>query len=337
MFARRTTRWVMCLGSALVLALVAGPSAMAWAWPVDGAVLRGFSVSGDTYAAGQHRGIDIALGASSAIRAPVSGEVTFARTGADERADRDHRDGRLQDVPHSSGSPPRPARCQCGRRAMSSQSLARRARRSTTSRTFISVSGSARARATSTHSNCFRLEVLPALPRHPRRRPHPFRSPRPRRRWLRALPLRRLRPLPLHLPPSPLPHPSHRLPRRHRGPAAAPRTSSGGLQIGASEPIKAASRTRKAERDAPSWRSTCAARDTRAPIVGPLAHGRAHVEKCSCRRGRGAAARSTLAPRSGTVGQGRRPAADPRRSERVADPYVSRRRRRTTTTVVRAL
>ena len=68
----------MCLGSALVLALVAGPSAMAWAWPVDGAVLRGFSVSGDTYAAGQHRGIDIALGASSAIRAPVSGEVTFA-------------------------------------------------------------------------------------------------------------------------------------------------------------------------------------------------------------------------------------------------------------------
>ena len=78
MFARRTTRWVMCLGSALVLALVAGPSAMAWAWPVDGAVLRGFSVSGDTYAAGQHRGIDIALGASSAIRAPVSGEVTFA-------------------------------------------------------------------------------------------------------------------------------------------------------------------------------------------------------------------------------------------------------------------
>ena len=35
-------------------------------------------VSGDSYAAGQHRGIDIALGASSAIRAPVSGEVTFA-------------------------------------------------------------------------------------------------------------------------------------------------------------------------------------------------------------------------------------------------------------------
>ena len=97
---------------------------------------------------------------------------------------------------------------------MSSQSLARRARRSTTSRTFISVSGSARARATSTHSNCFRLAVLPALPRHPRRRPHLFRSPRPRRLSLRALPLRRLRPLPLHLPPSPLPH-SHRPPPRH--------------------------------------------------------------------------------------------------------------------------
>jgi hypothetical protein len=96
---------------------------------------------------------------------------------------------------------------------MSSQSPACPARQSTTSRTSISVSGSAPARATSTHSSCFRLEVLPALPRHPRRRPHLFRSPRPRRRWLRALPLRRLRPLPLHIPPSPLPHRSPRLPR----------------------------------------------------------------------------------------------------------------------------
>ena len=39
----------------------------------------------------------------------------ICRTGADERTHRDDRDGRLQDVPHPSGSPPRPARCQCGR------------------------------------------------------------------------------------------------------------------------------------------------------------------------------------------------------------------------------
>ena len=100
---------------------------------------------------------------------------------------------------------------------MSSQRQARPAKQSTISRTFISVSGSARARATSTHSNSFRLGVPPLLRRHPRRRPHLFLSPRQHHRWLRALRLRRLRPLPLHLPPSPLPHPSHQLPRLHRG------------------------------------------------------------------------------------------------------------------------
>ena len=55
-------RLLICLSFVVVWALVAGPSALAWSWPVDGAVLRGFSVSADTYAAGQHRGIDIALG-----------------------------------------------------------------------------------------------------------------------------------------------------------------------------------------------------------------------------------------------------------------------------------
>jgi Peptidase family M23 len=68
----------MCLGAGFVWALAAGPSALAWAWPADGPVLREFSVVADKYAGGQHRGVDIALGTSSAIRAPVSGEVTFA-------------------------------------------------------------------------------------------------------------------------------------------------------------------------------------------------------------------------------------------------------------------
>ena len=181
---------------------------------------------------------------------------------------------------------------------MSSQSLARRARRSTTSRTFISVSGSARARATSTHSNCFRLAVLPALPRHPRRRPHLFRSPRPRRRWLRALPLRRLRPLPLHLPPSPLPH-SHRPPPRHPRPVAAPRTSSGGLAdwlVGAGGE---GDRTQQAERGAPSWRSTC------APDTAGLTRGTHATQACrrECSRCRG---RAPVDAECGALGAGRR-------------------------------
>src|SRR6186713_2543765 len=83
MFARRTTRrrrgkWWASLGVAVGWALLSGSSAWAWSWPVDGPVLRGFSVSEDAYAAGQHRGIDVALGSAPAIRAPATGEVTFA-------------------------------------------------------------------------------------------------------------------------------------------------------------------------------------------------------------------------------------------------------------------
>ena len=59
-------------------ALLAVSPAGAWTWPTDGAVLRGFSVVDNTYAGGQHRGIDIGLGDVAAVRAPVAGEVTFA-------------------------------------------------------------------------------------------------------------------------------------------------------------------------------------------------------------------------------------------------------------------
>jgi hypothetical protein len=78
MFARRTTRWAFCLLLALAWALGVGAPAWAWSWPADGAVLRAFSVGADKYAAGQHRGIDVALDGASAVRAPTSGEVTFA-------------------------------------------------------------------------------------------------------------------------------------------------------------------------------------------------------------------------------------------------------------------
>src|SRR5918995_6476107 len=47
-------------------------------WPAGGPVLRGFAVVDDPYAAGQHRGIDIALRDARPVRAPASGEVSFA-------------------------------------------------------------------------------------------------------------------------------------------------------------------------------------------------------------------------------------------------------------------
>src|SRR4029078_12132067 len=70
---------------------------MAWSWPADGDVLRPFALGGDAYAAGPHRGVDVAgsegpaggaPGArtgrdaagweGSGVRAPASGTVTFA-------------------------------------------------------------------------------------------------------------------------------------------------------------------------------------------------------------------------------------------------------------------
>ena len=78
MFTHRATRWLLCLATLVGWALSAGSPAWAWTWPADGPVLRGFSVGSDAYAAGQHRGIDVALGDARAIRAPASGDVSFA-------------------------------------------------------------------------------------------------------------------------------------------------------------------------------------------------------------------------------------------------------------------
>ena len=78
MFTHRATRWVVCASLSVVWALGAGAPAWAWVWPADGEVLRGYAVGGDKYAAGQHRGIDIAVGGAPSIRAPASGEVSFA-------------------------------------------------------------------------------------------------------------------------------------------------------------------------------------------------------------------------------------------------------------------
>ena len=78
MFASRATAVLVSTLALFLGALADASTALAWAWPVDGAVLREFSVGDDEYAAGQHRGIDIAIGGADIVRAPVSGEVTFA-------------------------------------------------------------------------------------------------------------------------------------------------------------------------------------------------------------------------------------------------------------------
>ena len=79
MFTRRATRWAVCIGVTCAWILALGPSsALAWQWPADGPLLRPFLVHDDKYAAGQHRGIDVALVGAAAIRAPLSGEVSFA-------------------------------------------------------------------------------------------------------------------------------------------------------------------------------------------------------------------------------------------------------------------
>ena len=63
---------------AVLTSLISIPSALAWTWPVDGAVLRPFSVGPDPYAGGQHRGVDIAAELGSAVLAPAAGTVSFA-------------------------------------------------------------------------------------------------------------------------------------------------------------------------------------------------------------------------------------------------------------------
>src|SRR5262245_10196403 len=69
-------------GNALALVMLAAlslaPGAAAWAWPVDGPVLRPFVAVADPYAGGQHRGIDIGAPTGSEVRSATTGVVAFA-------------------------------------------------------------------------------------------------------------------------------------------------------------------------------------------------------------------------------------------------------------------
>ena len=61
--------WISCVGTA---------AAGGWRWPVRGPVVEAFRTGPDPFAAGQHRGIDIAAAIRTPVRSACSGTVTFA-------------------------------------------------------------------------------------------------------------------------------------------------------------------------------------------------------------------------------------------------------------------
>src|SRR5215213_60749 len=73
-------RWLMrCLAVAVLVALAVPGSALAWAWPTDGPVLRPFLFDrAQPELPGQHRGIDVAGAAGATVASPLDGVVTFA-------------------------------------------------------------------------------------------------------------------------------------------------------------------------------------------------------------------------------------------------------------------
>jgi hypothetical protein len=73
-------RRLLPLTTALLTTLLvpASPAAAAWTWPLHGEVITGYSNGDDPYAAGQHRGIDIAAAVGTPVVAAAAGEVRFA-------------------------------------------------------------------------------------------------------------------------------------------------------------------------------------------------------------------------------------------------------------------
>jgi murein DD-endopeptidase MepM/ murein hydrolase activator NlpD len=71
---------VLRLALSILVVLLVAPAAHAGSWrrPVDGPLLRAFTVARDPYARGQHRGVDLAAARGSPVRSVCEGRVSFA-------------------------------------------------------------------------------------------------------------------------------------------------------------------------------------------------------------------------------------------------------------------
>ncbi len=73
------TRQTLTCSWVLLLSLVsASPARAEWAWPVRGEIITSYRNGDDPYAAGQHRGIDVAAAVGTPVVAAAAGEVRFA-------------------------------------------------------------------------------------------------------------------------------------------------------------------------------------------------------------------------------------------------------------------
>jgi murein DD-endopeptidase MepM/ murein hydrolase activator NlpD len=75
-----TRRALAAVATVVAALVIAAPARADWVWPVSGRVITTYRNGDDPYAAGQHRGIDIAAALGTTVVAAAGGEVRFAGT-----------------------------------------------------------------------------------------------------------------------------------------------------------------------------------------------------------------------------------------------------------------
>jgi peptidase M23-like protein len=75
-----TRRPLVAVATVVAVLAIVAPARADWVWPVSGEVITPYHNGDDPYAAGQHRGIDIAAALGTSVVAAAGGEVRFAGT-----------------------------------------------------------------------------------------------------------------------------------------------------------------------------------------------------------------------------------------------------------------